>query len=72
MNELLPATTLLDETETVPSELRAVYQTEWNPKTRKYLRERRLRELAHELKAAQVQRTLPTDAQIDVLPDEDI
>ena len=49
-NELLPATTILDETEMVSNELREVYERQWKPGDRKYQRERRLRELAHQLK----------------------
>ena len=49
-DDLLPATTILDETEMVSTELRAVYQAEWKMEDKKYLRERRLRDLTHELK----------------------
>jgi hypothetical protein len=71
-NELLPATTILDETEMVPSELREIYYKGLNPDDKKYQRERRLRDLAHELKAGEGTSLDPlvTAAQVDVLPDE--
>ena len=70
--ELLPATTILDETEMVPSELRAVYRAEWKPGDKKSQRERRLRELTHQVKAGEGAGLDPlvTTAKIDVLPDE--
>jgi hypothetical protein len=63
--ELIPATTILDETEMVPSELRSVYQAEWKPGEKRFLRERRLRDLTHQIKAG-------APLKIEVLPDEDI
>lgn len=71
-NDLLPATAILDETEMVPSDLRAVYQAEWKSGDKKYQRERKLRELAHRLKASEGVGLDPlvTTTKIDVLPDE--
>jgi hypothetical protein len=72
-DDLVPATSILDETEAVPKELREIYQAEWRPADKKYLRERRLRELAHQLKGEQVDRHLEAiEVKVDVLPDEDI
>ena len=71
-NELLPATTILDESEMVPSEIRKVYHAEWKPGDKKYQRERRLRELTHELKAGEEAMLDHSVAmgKIDILPDE--
>ena len=71
-NELLPATTILDESEMVPSEIREHYQEEWNPKDKKYQRERRLREAVHQLKTGEGARFdhSVTIEKIDILPDE--
>ena len=71
-NELLPATTILDESEMVPSEIRAHYQAEWNPKDKKYLRERRLRDAIHQLKTGEGAAFGPSETmeKIDILPDE--
>jgi hypothetical protein len=72
--ELLPATTILDEMEKVPTELRTVYQRQWRPGDRKYQRERRLCDLTHQLKAAEGVSLDPlsTTGKFDILPDEDI
>ena len=71
-NELLPATTILDESEMVPSEICKVYHAEWKPGDKKYQRERRLRELTHELKAGEEAMLDHSVAmgKIDILPDE--
>ena len=71
-NELLPATTILDESEMVPSEIREHYQEEWNPKDKKYQRERRLREAVHQLKTGEGGMFGHPAAmeKIDILPDE--
>ena len=70
--ELLPATTILDESEMVPSEIREHYQEEWNPKDKKYQRERRLREAVHQLKTGEGGMFGHPAAmeKIDILPDE--
>ena len=71
-NELLPATTILDECEMVPSEIRELYQEEWDPKIKKYRRERRLRDAVHQLKTGEGGMSgypAPME-QIDILPDE--
>src|SRR4051794_35374777 len=50
---ILPATLILDESEQISSDLRGVFVAEWQKKDqRKYIRERRVRDLAHELKAS--------------------
>ncbi len=71
-NELLPATTILDENEMVPSEIRAHYQAEWHPKDKKYQRERRLRDAIHQLKTGEGATFGPLGAteKVDILPDE--
>ena len=71
-NELLPATTILDENEMVPSEIRAHYQAEWRPKDKKYQRERRLRDAIHQLKTGEGATFGPSEAieKVDILPDE--
>lgn len=71
-NEVLPATAILDEAEMVSSELREVYQSEWKPSEKKYLRERRLRELVHQLKTTEGESldSLIYTSKIDILPDE--
>ena len=71
-NELLPATTILDESEMVPSEIRKLYRAEWKPGDKKYQRERRLRELTHQLKSgeeAMLDHSV-TMEKIDILQDE--
>ena len=71
-NERLPATTILDESEMVPSEIRELYHAEWKPGDKKYQRERRLRELTHQLKAgegAMLDHSVAME-KIDILPDE--
>ena len=71
-NELLPATTILDESEMVPSEIRKLYRAEWKPGDKKYQRERRLRELTHQLKVgegAMLDHSVAME-KIDILPDE--
>ena len=71
-NEILPATTILDEIEMVPSEIREIYRAESKPGDKKYQRERRLRELTHQLKAgegAMSDHSAPME-KIDILPDE--
>ena len=71
-NELLPATTILDENEMVPSEIRALYHAEWKPGDKKYQRERRLREAIHQLKTGEGATFGPSEAieKVDILPDE--
>jgi hypothetical protein len=71
---LIPATTILDETEMVPSELRTIYQSEWKPWDKKYKRERRIRELNHKLKASMPlgSELAAAEGKIAMLPDEDI
>lgn len=71
--ELLTATTILDETEMVSRELRDIFEAEANHGGRKYQRERRLRELAHNLKSADGQSlsALVPDSRVELLPDED-
>jgi hypothetical protein len=73
-DDLIPATTILDETEAVPRELREIYQSEWRPTDKRYLRERRLRELAHQLKVDEQgdPRLAVGGVKVDVLPDEAI
>jgi hypothetical protein len=58
----------------VPSELRAAYQTVYDPNEKPFMRERKLRDLAHQLKSSVPLTDEPTGAEvkIEVLPDEDI
>lgn len=52
-DEVLPATAIIDETESGATELREIVVERWNqPGERKYMRERRLRDLVHELKSS--------------------
>ena len=69
--EIMPASSILDETELVPSELRLIFQ-DWKPSDKKYLRERRIRELTHQLKGSEPMEFLDSKAKIEVLPDEQI
>lgn len=72
--DLIPATAILDETEMVPNELRAIYNAEWDPNEKKYLRERRLRDQIHQLKSSEGEglEPLSPSTKILVLADEAI
>jgi hypothetical protein len=73
--QILPATAILDEAERIPSELRGVFVAEWQKKEeKKYVRERRVRDLAHELKASAPlnEERADFDNKTEVLPDEQI
>jgi hypothetical protein len=69
-DEILPATTLLDETEMVPSELRTAYQQVYVPNEKPFLRERKLRDLAHQLKSSAPLSDEPIgpESKIEILP----
>jgi hypothetical protein len=72
-DEILPATTVLDETEMVPSELRAAYQEVYVPNEKPFLRERKLRDLAHQLKSYAPLNDEPIgpESKIEILPNEE-
>ncbi len=48
--EALPATLILGETDIIPNELRAIFRKAWDPNEKRYIRERKLREIVHQLK----------------------
>jgi hypothetical protein len=56
--DLIPATTILEEAEAIPAEIRAVYEKEFKLTDKQFLRIRQLRDLAHNLKAS---RPTPSD-----------
>jgi hypothetical protein len=64
----------MDETEMVTSELRAAYQQVYVPNEKPFLRERKLRDLTHELKSGAPLSDEPTgpESKIDILPNEEI
>lgn len=51
--EALPATLILGELDLIPSELRRIFQGNWDPKEKKYIRNRKMREIVHKLKVAE-------------------
>ena len=73
---ILPATAILDESEQVSSDLRDVFVAEWQKKDeKKYIRERRVRDLAHELKSSAAldeQQDADPSVKVELLPDEEI
>ena len=72
-DEILPATTLLDETEMVPSELRAAYQQVYVTNEKPFLKERKLRDLAHQLKSSAPlsEELIGPEYKIEILPNEE-
>jgi hypothetical protein len=74
--EILPATAILDESEQVSSDLREVFVAEWQQKDeKKYIRERRVRDLAHELKSSAPlyeQQDADPSFKVELIPDEEI
>ena len=74
--EILPATAILDESEQMSSDLREVFVAEWQKKDeKKYIRERRVRDLAHELKSSTPlddEQDADPSVKLELLPDEEI
>ncbi|MGK9046678.1 hypothetical protein KXR63_04820 [Stutzerimonas chloritidismutans] len=72
--DLIPATTILEESEMVPHDLRAIYAESWDPSEKQYIRERRLRDQVHQLKASEDYSSDITalPIKIEFLPDEAI
>ncbi|NNB56175.1 hypothetical protein [Pseudomonas fragi] len=70
--DLIPATTILEESEMVPHDLRAIYLESWNPHEKQYIRERRLRDQIHQLKSSEDHGSemSPMPIKIEFLPDE--
>ena len=66
-DELLPATTILDETEYMPAELRAIFREQPHPDEKRYQRERRIRDLIHTLKASTSSTDMSFDENIEVV-----
>lgn len=75
-DEVLPATAILDESEQMSSELRDVFVDEWQKKhEKKYVRERRVRDLAHKLKSfapLDEEQAADPSVKLEPLPDEEI
>ena len=70
--DLIPATTILEESEMVPHDLRVIYMESWNPHEKQYIRERRLRDQIHQLKSSEDHGSdmSPIPIKIEFLPDE--
>jgi hypothetical protein len=74
-DELIPATSILEESEAVPGEIRAVYEKEVNLGDLPFLRVRKVREMTHKLKASKPLPAEPLAAEVDqeeLVPEEDI
>ena len=73
-DELIPATTLLEETELVPETIRAVYEKEFNLEEKPFLMVRKVRELTHQLKSSKPMQTEPLTGsdKLDLENEEDI
>lgn len=69
--ELIPATTILDEAELVPAEIRATYEKNLIPNEKPFLALRKVRELTHQLKAAIPSQVEPIDLEVEIDPDEE-
>jgi hypothetical protein len=71
--ELIPATTILEEGELVPGEIRAVYEKELKPSDKPFLLARKVRELTHQLKSSKPIQNEPleTDVDLDLIDEED-
>lgn len=72
--ELIPATTILEESERVPDEVRAIYEKEVNLSDKPFLQMRRLRDLTHQLKSSGPLAGEPLEAGVELglVPEEDI
>jgi hypothetical protein len=58
-DDILPATAIIDETESGATDLREIVVEKWRqPGEKKYMRARRLRDLVHELKAGRPESNL--------------
>ena len=64
--ELIPATTILEEAELVPSEIRAVYEKEVKSSDKPFLLARKVRELTHQLKSNKPMQFEPLEAEVDL------
>lgn len=73
-DELIPATTILEESEAVPGEIRAVYEKEVNLGDMPFLRVRKLRDMTHKLKSSKPLQAEPLAAEVglELLTEDDI
>jgi len=72
--ELIPATTILEEAEMVPGEIRAVYEKDVKPTDKPFLLVRKVRDLTHKLKSSKPMQVEPLDAEdyLDLTVEEGI
>ena len=73
-DELIPATTILEESEWVPGEIRAVYEREVKLSDKPFLQVRRVRDLTHQLKSSRLLAGEPlvADVELELVPEEEI
>jgi len=64
--ELIPATTILEESEVVPSAIRAIYEKEVNLGDKPFLRGRKMREMTHQAKSAKPFAFEPLQDEVDL------
>jgi hypothetical protein len=65
-DELIPATTLLEESEVVPGEIRAIYEREINLGDKPFLQIRKVRDLTHLLKSSKPVESEAIEAEVDL------
>ena len=73
-DELIPATTILEESELVPGEIRAIYEREVRLSDKPFLQVRRVRDLTHQLKSSRplAGEPLVADVELELVPEEEI
>jgi hypothetical protein len=73
-DELIPATTILEESEIVRGEIRAIYEKEFKIDDKPFMIQRRVRELTHQLKSSWPLQVEPLEAEVelDLINEEDI
>lgn len=72
-DELIPATTILEESELVPVAIRAIYEKEVKVSDKPFLQLRKVRDLTHQLKFNKPMQVEPLEAEVDLdLADEDV
>lgn len=73
-SELIPATTILEESELVTDEIRAIYEKGFSPGDKPFLRVRKIRELTHQLKSSKplAGETLETEVELELLSEDDV
>ena len=72
--ELIPATTILEESELVPGEIRTIYENQVNFDDKPFLHARKVRDLTHKLKSSKplAEEPLEDDDYLDLADEEGI